>query len=335
MGLGIRIKPRTMPSRLFFGSMSQGNLFTTDKPKPVGGRWPGGKILVLVPDNCPADFVRLYKQTASIWEWFVNRGQEEWLLRFIYLKPADINEQKLLQLTTRMQDQDNRADIGYFPGPDMITGAQDISALPHEIGHTIGLAHEHTREDARTAIRAILQRKIADAKQAPPQKKSALVKSGKQQKGGSGIVLSKKDLLQVQNDPAAVATKDLDDFEQQAQYGQFYYDYKTEFDPLSIMMYPRFAKLLNAADPNDGEGGCNVTEKQVEDGKWCPSPGDVKMVVKIYTARKDVDEDVDLDQDDDFDDPAGPTVDAKGMPLESSNGDDAQTSNAQADEQDA
>lgn len=327
MGLGIGIKPTTMPSRLFFGSMSKDDLFTTDRPKPVGGRWPDGKILVLVPDNCPAEFVRLYKQTASIWERFVNHGQEKLLIQFIYLKPADIKGRELLQLTTKMQDQDNRADIGYFPSTRMITGARDLSALPHEIGHTIGLAHEHTRSDAQNLIRTALQKKITDAK-VIPQKKSALVKSGKQQKGGSGIVLSKKDLLQVQDDPAAAATKDLDDFEQQAQYGQFYCDYKTEFDSRSVMMYPRFAELLNAADPNDGEGGCNVTVQQVENGTWCPSPGDVKMVVNIYTVDED-EEDVDLSQDDDFDDPAGPTVDANGMPIESSNGDDAQTSNTQ------
>lgn len=140
----------------------QGDIVLTDEqlkdqPQQKGGasfsRWPGGKIYYTVASNMGS--INANKITTAVNE-YNNKTNTQWIPR--------TNQSNYVEfIFGSSSGSDGWAHIGYRGGKQTVSLDQYISvgSVIHEMGHTVGLYHEHTRKD-RDQYVTILWNNIQD-----------------------------------------------------------------------------------------------------------------------------------------------------------------------------
>ncbi|PWN70178.1 hypothetical protein C1631_009310 [Chryseobacterium phosphatilyticum] len=140
----------------------QGDIVLTDEqlkdqPQQKGGasfsRWPGGKIYYTVASNMGS--INANKITTAVNE-YNNKTNTQWIPR--------TNQPNYVEfIFGSSSGSDGWAHIGYRGGKQTVSLDQYISvgSVIHEMGHTVGLYHEHTRKD-RDQYVTILWNNIQD-----------------------------------------------------------------------------------------------------------------------------------------------------------------------------
>lgn len=134
MGFGIMDNPRSVSVPSVLGSIE----------KAVGGRWPNGVVKVHLSADLAGNFRETAKITMERWQQCVFEYWGQPLIRFVQMAQPGNG-------IVTLNAKSSQADIGYRDEPrkcgvDM--GKEgSLGSLPHEIGHTLGLAHEHERPD--------------------------------------------------------------------------------------------------------------------------------------------------------------------------------------------
>lgn len=217
-------------------SMSGANVKT-----PVGVPWKNGVVYIYFHPTTSKKFYEFAVTTLRRWRDVVNKHFNSNVIDFQTAK-------ELERGVVEMRWDSSQADIGNRFWSPKVDGQRagvwvdnnQISSLPHEFGHMLGLAHEH------------------ESPLAP-----------------------------------AVITDNFGEFDRYVVHlSKLKHEtHGTKFDPLSIMMYPRHARLLKTAHllnklENTKLGGCVISEKQVEEGTWYPSQGDLDVIGILYGAKK-------------------------------------------------
>lgn len=149
MGLAIDKNIRHISYKLNF------NGFSLDRNEDVGGVWPNGVVKYYIPSNLDAGYVTAVKKAMSRWELCIYREFRFAAIKFLQVGAA-------AQGVITIKDNNSSATVGYTNKTDQYCGVDwkgnrdAIASLPHEIGHTLGLAHEHMRPDAPLAVKNTL-----------------------------------------------------------------------------------------------------------------------------------------------------------------------------------
>ncbi|WP_445356761.1 M12 family metallopeptidase [Microbulbifer sp. ANSA002] len=149
MGLSIDKNIRNISYKLVFSG------FSLDRNEDVGGVWPNGIVKYYVPNNLDAGYVTAVKKAMSRWELCIYRAFQFAAIKFLQVGAAG-------QGVITIRDNDSSATVGYTNTTNQYCGVNwrgnraAIASLPHEIGHTLGLAHEHMRSDAPMAVQSTL-----------------------------------------------------------------------------------------------------------------------------------------------------------------------------------
>ncbi len=127
----------------------QGDIVLTDKQLSEGNevnkggasysRWPNGKIYYTIAGNMGS--INVNKINSAISE-YNNKTNTQWIYR--------TNQANYVEfIFGSSSGSDGWAHIGYQGGKQTISLDQYISvgSVIHEMGHTVGLYHEHTRKD--------------------------------------------------------------------------------------------------------------------------------------------------------------------------------------------
>lgn len=117
--------------------LSEGNEF--NKGGASYSRWPGGKIYYTIASNMGS--INVNKINSAISE-YNNKTNTQWIYR--------TNQSNYVEfIFGSSTGSDGWAHIGYQGGKQTISLDQYISvgSVIHEMGHTVGLYHEHTRKD--------------------------------------------------------------------------------------------------------------------------------------------------------------------------------------------
>ncbi|NIF04110.1 hypothetical protein F3J23_01545 [Chryseobacterium sp. Tr-659] len=117
--------------------LSEGN--TAEKGGASFSRWPGGKIYYTVASNMGS--INANKITTAVNE-YNSKTNTQWIPR--------TNQSNYVEfIFGSSSGSDGWAHIGYQGGKQTVSLDQYISvgSVIHEMGHTVGLYHEHTRKD--------------------------------------------------------------------------------------------------------------------------------------------------------------------------------------------
>ncbi|WP_444930082.1 M12 family metallopeptidase [Microbulbifer sp. SSSA002] len=126
-----------------------------DRNEEVGGVWPNGVVRYYIPPNLDAAYVNAVKRAMSHWEICIYRKFRFAAVKFLPVGMAGRG------VVTIMDDRSS-ATVGFtndtkqYCGVNWRSDRAAIASLPHEIGHTLGLAHEHMRSDAPLAVQNTL-----------------------------------------------------------------------------------------------------------------------------------------------------------------------------------
>ena len=148
MGFVVNKDPVKVPFKVSMGS------FEYKSTRHVGGRWPGGVVKVYVDPELDGDKVAVFWATAKRWCDFINNAAQRIVIKFIEVD-------KWEKGTASLKLDYSQADIGYLPGRQAKTGVDydnQLGSLPHELGHTMGLAHEQIRPDKQEWLKEELKR---------------------------------------------------------------------------------------------------------------------------------------------------------------------------------
>jgi len=127
----------------------QGDIVLSDKQLSEGSefnkggasysRWPSGKIYYTIASNMGS--INVNKINSAISE-YNNKTNTQWIYR--------TNQSNYVEfIFGSSSGSDGWAHIGYQGGKQTVSLDQYISvgSVIHEMGHTVGLYHEHTRKD--------------------------------------------------------------------------------------------------------------------------------------------------------------------------------------------
>ncbi|WP_444896421.1 M12 family metallopeptidase [Microbulbifer sp. ANSA003] len=149
MGLAIDKNIRKISYKIDFGG------FSLDRNEEVGGVWPNGVVKYYVPSNLDSGYVNSVKKAMSHWEICIYRKFRFAAIKFLQVGAAGRG-------VVTIKDDRSSATVGFtnktdqYCGVDWKTNRAAIASLPHEIGHTLGLAHEHMRADAPLSVKNTL-----------------------------------------------------------------------------------------------------------------------------------------------------------------------------------
>jgi hypothetical protein len=119
----------------------------------VGGAWPNGVIKVCLPSALDAEYKTDVRKTMKRWEQCVKERCGSQVITFV-------EQSEMADGVVEIVSNSSNADIGYLPGrrqrAGVDMGRKRLFSLPHELGHCIGLAHEHERSDAPKSVRDYL-----------------------------------------------------------------------------------------------------------------------------------------------------------------------------------
>jgi hypothetical protein len=100
--------------------------------------WPNNTIYYKV-DNIPRTYINIFREAIKQW-------QAKTCLTFINLGD-DSTQQAYLNFTTKLGCSSFVGRTGQMQEVSIYSGCSQIGFAIHEIGHALGLWHEHTRED--------------------------------------------------------------------------------------------------------------------------------------------------------------------------------------------
>jgi predicted Zn-dependent protease len=167
MGFGIDKEPRRGVAFYSIDFRTNAVVVDASRSTEVGGRWPNGVIPYYVPSTLDGNFVKDVRNTMARWEECIRVYAGRVLVKFV---EVDANASSSVGATgsaaVKIVDNDSRADIGYLQGRaqkagvDIKKDVKLLTSLPHELGHCIGLAHEHERADAAAEVKSYVQTKV-------------------------------------------------------------------------------------------------------------------------------------------------------------------------------
>lgn len=183
MGFGIDRQPRRGVAFYSLDFVNNTPIVDTKRTSDVGGRWPNGVIQYFIPAGLDGNYATKVRLTMLRWESCIRAYAGTPLVKFVechHSSPAAASAASSAAAAAaaastatapgssivRIVDNDSRADVGYLPSRDQKAGVDIkskstlITALPHELGHCIGLAHEHERSDAADGVKQYVQDKI-------------------------------------------------------------------------------------------------------------------------------------------------------------------------------
>jgi hypothetical protein len=231
-------------------------------------KWPNRKIPYMCTDEMLKDeyksFRKLIKACMDRWEQFINVDQVyvEFVLR--------TNEEKYVQISPTGDGSTTSGEIGmptdrnysmFRIRTNQLDGFDHRSSIPHELGHVLGLAHEHHRS-------------------------RPLIENGKLKAESGDEELTKdptKARLYWLGNPMRSKEESFADWDQK-------YVPVGDYDLQSIMHYPSAGGWQWNYEPYQGKKGAAVaiaalnypSAAQVIAKTWAPSPGDIAAIRELY-----------------------------------------------------
>src|SRR5262249_42329995 len=127
--------------------------FETTKTEMAGGAWPNGAIKYVLKSN-NQEYNTLVRLTMDRWEACVKAKFGKQLIAFV-----EVQNPSALKGIVQVHDTQSSGygDVGHVSTEELNckvgTEHTSIIWLPHELGHVIGLAHEHQRPDMPKKVR--------------------------------------------------------------------------------------------------------------------------------------------------------------------------------------
>lgn len=120
----------------------------TIKKVEVGAPWPDGVVKIFIPETLESSFRVTARAAMERWNDCI---EEYWGRPYVRFEEVRAKGKGIAVLN----NNSSAADIGYYatmPAPTVGVSKEHDASLPHELGHTLGLAHEHERLDADKKI---------------------------------------------------------------------------------------------------------------------------------------------------------------------------------------
>lgn len=225
-----------------------------------GKRWADRKVSYQFHDSLPQGTRELFVQCMRTWESFVNEGQQH-DVRFA----ERVNEARYVII--RRDDTGSTGNVLGSPTTDgPVTffmnltnkdGRDDRASIPHELGHLLGLAHEHQQSRA-TIVNGKRQAGTGDETPTNDATRARLYYTGGLQSvedaytawSTAYLTVNDYDLQSIMHYPDARG------------WTWNYVPYRTRQTAIAALNYP--------------------TVEQVLAGNWRPSAGDIATVRNIY-----------------------------------------------------